>query len=277
VGIPPQEDRYLGDAAQQALNPLVRLIHPEVRSIWAYYESGFHHLLVVSVESRYTREHIKTALGLLGQGQLSLTKAIVLVNPDVNPGDPSAVLAEIRRNFNTPQDFQLIARAPGDTLDFATPGRHRGSKMIIDATGDDAPPTGPVPIPADIRALAPAAMAWRLVGNAMLVVQIERGADGRDTVQALVKSQLLAAIKIIAVVSEDIDINDDTSLIWGIFTRFDPATDTVFTEMRMDGAVPVYEGIMGIDASMKDGYPEPLVMSDEIVEKVTRRWDEYWR
>jgi hypothetical protein len=45
----------------------------------------------------------------------------------------------------------------------------------------------------------------------------------------------------------------------------------------MDGAVPVYEGVMGIDASMKDGYPEPLVMSDEIVEKVTRRWDEYWQ
>ena len=149
--------------------------------------------------------------------------------------------------------------------------------MVIDATGDDTPPNGPIPLPADMRALAPAAIAWRLVGNAMLVVQVKRGADGRGTVQALVKSRLLAAIKIIAVVSEDIDIRDDTSLIWGIFTRFDPATDTIFTEMRMDGAVPVYEGIMGIDASMKNGYPEPLVMSDEIVEKVTRRWDEYWR
>ena len=33
---------------------------------------------------------------------------------------------------------------------------------------------------------------------------------------------------------------------------------------------------MGIDAAWKRGYPEPVEMSSETVEKVTRRWLEYF-
>ena len=70
VGKPPQEDRALGDAAQLATKPLIRLMRKEVRDMWSYYESGFHNLLVVSVDSRYSREQMKTAFGILGEGQL---------------------------------------------------------------------------------------------------------------------------------------------------------------------------------------------------------------
>lgn len=275
VGKPPQEDRFLGDAAQQALVPLIRLIHPEIRDMWAYYEAGFHHLLVVAVESRFTREHLKTALGLLGQGQLALTKALVLVDPDVDVKSPSEVLQAIRRNFEPREDFLLIARAPADTLDFTPREWHRGSKMVIDATGDSPPAGRAAALPADLRAVAPEATSWRLVGQALLAVRVSRNA--RAAVEALVASPLLQQVKIVAVVSEDVDIDDAVELLWGIFTRFDPAQDVVFTEMRMDGALPVYSGVMGIDASFKEGYPAPLEMTPEIVEKVEARWDEYWR
>ena len=66
VGIPPMEDKFLGDATQQILGPLVKLIHAEVDSLWAYYEAGFHNLLVVAVDQRYAKEAMKTALGLHG-------------------------------------------------------------------------------------------------------------------------------------------------------------------------------------------------------------------
>jgi 4-hydroxy-3-polyprenylbenzoate decarboxylase len=32
---------------------------------------------------------------------------------------------------------------------------------------------------------------------------------------------------------------------------------------------------MAIDATWKPGYPNPISMTDEIVERVTRRWSEY--
>ena len=71
VGIPPMEDKFLGDATQKILGPLAKLLHSEIKSMWAYYEAGFHNLLVVSIEERYQKEAMKTALGLMGTQQLS--------------------------------------------------------------------------------------------------------------------------------------------------------------------------------------------------------------
>jgi 4-hydroxy-3-polyprenylbenzoate decarboxylase len=278
VGKPPQEDRYLGDATQLILKPFIRLLRKEVKDLWAYYEAGFHNLLVVSVETRYVREPIKTALGLLGEGQLSLTKCLVLVGPDVDPRDFKAVVEAVRRNFDAPEDFQLIARTPLDTLDFTGEAMHRGSKMVIDATGHGAPAPGPSPdLGLDPRRIAPQIVKWRDVGGALLAVQVSGAGQGRAAVEMLVRALPPGRVKIVAVVSEDVDIEDDVQLIWGIFTRFDPARDVVFTGMDFKGIAPVYRGVMGIDATWKQGYPKPLEMDPEIIGKVDRRWAEYWK
>jgi 4-hydroxy-3-polyprenylbenzoate decarboxylase len=295
VGRPPQEDRYIGDATQLALRPLARLTHPELRDMWAYYESGFHHLLVAAVRTRYVREPYKTAMGLLGEGQLSLTKCLVLVDEGVDPRDPSAVLAQIRVNFDPREDFLLIARTTADTLDFTGEKLHHGSKMVIDATRGAGPSQdrvagalspGAVAAPeaklssnpaieAELRRLVPGVLGYRLAGGTLLAVQL-RG-DGRQALERMVASPALAPVKVIAAVSDDVDIGNDVDLIWGIFTRFDPARDVVFARSEFRGIAPVYSGPMGIDATFKQGYPAPLVMSPEVVEKVDRRWDEYWK
>src|SRR5204863_9397390 len=49
VGKPPQEDKVMGEAVQEFFTGLLRVIHPEVVDLWAYFEAGFHNLLVVSV------------------------------------------------------------------------------------------------------------------------------------------------------------------------------------------------------------------------------------
>ena len=277
VGIPPQEDRYLGDAAQLALTPLMHLVRHEVKDMWAYYEAGFHNLLVVSVDPRYQREAIKTALGILGDGQLSLTKNLVLVGPDVNPRNHSEVLQAIRRNFDPEQDFHLIARTAADTLDFTGEALHKGSKMILDATvgeGGEGTPTA-VALPANISAIAPGIVKHRLVGKTMLVVQTI--GQGREVVQKLVDNPLLGSVKIVVAVSGDVDIDDDENLLWGIFTRFDAVLDVMFSKTEFRGLAPVYSGVMGIDATWKQGYQKPLVMDPEIVKKVDSKWSRYWK
>ena len=60
---------------------------------------------------------------------------------------------------------------------------------------------------------------------------------------------------------------------WGIFTRFDPARDMLFSEQTFVGARPVYRGTIGIDATWKEGYPAPLVMDESIVKLVDRHVD----
>src|SRR5262245_61687069 len=110
VGKPPMEDKFVGDATQQILGPLIRLLHKEVTGLWAYYEAGFHNLLVVAIEQRYQKEALKAALGIMGTDQLSLTKCIVTVSSGVDPRDWNAVLREVRDHFDPHGDFVLIPK-----------------------------------------------------------------------------------------------------------------------------------------------------------------------
>ncbi|HLB29655.1 MAG TPA: UbiD family decarboxylase, partial [Dehalococcoidia bacterium] len=134
VGRPPQEDRYLGEAASMMLLPLLKLTRPELKDLWAYYQAGFHNLLVASVEARYPGAALKTALGLLGEGQLALTKVLILVDPQVDVRDFGAVLRAIGQHLRPEDGFTLLTGAPVDTLDFTGPRLHEGGKMVLDAT-----------------------------------------------------------------------------------------------------------------------------------------------
>ncbi len=288
VGLPPQEDRYLGDAAQEFLNPFIKLVQPEIEDLWAYYEAGFVNLVVASVRSRYAKEPLKTALGLFGNGQLSLTKCVVLVGPGVDPRDWRAVLREVRQHFRPESDFLLLPRVPLDTLDFTSFTMHLGSKMALDATPKDLTPWLPslrgkgensvVEGVLDLKRLAPEALGWRLWEDALLAVQLDtRPPQTSDILLRLARAPELAGVKLIAGVSPDVRLDDRVSLIWGIFTRFDPARDVRFPEMRMEGAAPVYRGPLCIDAMFKPGYPEPLKMDPDVVKRVDERWKEYFK
>ena len=277
VGPPPQEDRAIGDAVQEMTGPLIRLIHPEVRDLWAYFETGFHNLLVAAVESRYAKEPMKTALGLLGSGQLSLSKCVVLVEEGVDVRDFRAVLREINANFRASDDFLLLPKVPLDTLDFTSYTMHLGSKMVVDATRAGKPPSERTPSGAqgfDPRRLVPEVGAWRLWEDTLLAVQVS--GNGRAALERLVVAPELERVKLLAVVSPDVDLDDRTSLLWGVFTRFDPARDILFPHMALHGVSPVYRGVLGIDATHKPGYPQPLVMLPEVRRRVDERWGEYF-
>ena len=100
---------------------------------------------------------------------------------------------------------------------------------------------------------------------------------GHEIVEKLVKDQRLSDIPILATVSEDVDIQDKESYIWGVFTRFDCERDVVFTEQKLAGISPIYKGVMGIDATWKPGYPEPLLMNEEIIRRVDEKWGKIWK
>jgi 4-hydroxy-3-polyprenylbenzoate decarboxylase len=282
VGKPPMEDKFIGDATQQILGPLARLIHKEIKSVWAYYEAGFHNLLVVSVEPRYQKEAMKSALGLMGTDQLSLTKCIVLVSDHANVRDWPAVLREIKMNFDPHYDFVMIPKVPLDTLDFTSYKMNLGSKIILDATLKPQRKKNKTAEKDELERIVarfpkeyPAIREARIYDEALLLVKV--GSEGRKIVETLVRLPELRGLKMIAVVSEDVALENQESYIWGIFTRFDGERDVIFTEQKLAGISPLYYGVMGIDATWKPGYPAPLVMSEEIRERVNRRWEEYWK
>jgi 4-hydroxy-3-polyprenylbenzoate decarboxylase len=272
VGKPPQEDKFLGIAIGEMVGPLIRVINPNIVSLCAYAGAGFHNLLVVSLKERHPKEVLKTAMALLGTGQLSLTKVMVLVGPDRDPRDFRAVLRDIWHRFEPENRMLILPFAPLDTLDFTSFTMHVGSKLIIDAAGEVIQPAAP-PAAADPRAYDKRIDRFKLLDGGFLVVTVRDQA--RSVLETLVRAPL--NVRFVIAVSPDVQLDDDENLQWGIFTRFDPARDMVFTEQAFTAARPVYRGVAGIDATWKSGYPPPLEMDDSIVKRVDQRWSEYWR
>ena len=272
VGKPPQEDKFLGIAAGEMIGPLIKVINPNIVDMCAYVGAGFHNLLVVALKERHPKEVLKTAMSLLGTGQLSLTKVMVLVGPECDPSDFRAVLREVRLRFEPEDHLWLLPFAPLDTLDFTSFKMHVGSKLVLDASGDPAVRSAPADV-LDPSRLDPRIEAHKILEDSLLVVRVRHQA--REVVQNLVRAPL--GVGVVAAVSADVSLDDDENLQWGIFTRFDPARDMLFTDQTFVGARPVYRGIVGIDATWKEGYPAPLVMDESVVKLVDRRWREYWR
>jgi 4-hydroxy-3-polyprenylbenzoate decarboxylase len=314
VGKPPMEDKWLGDVNQLILGPLARLTHTEVRDIWAFYEAGFHNLLGIAAAQRYAKEAMKTALSVATDGQLSLTKCAIVVNSQVNNRSIRALLRSIRDHFDPHYDFLLIPNVAMDTLDFTSYTMNLGSKMLLDATeklpttasGGNYPPRIPSPFyertgrtPEDLKNLDYRIREWTVLEETLLIVKVEGAfranqnsanrqeneftpihkTIGREIIEKLVHEstieKLPKGVKIVAAVSEDVDLHSDLEIIWGIFTRFDAARDVIFTRSTLVGSSPVYEGIMGIDATWKLGYPNPCEMTDEVRQRVEDRWSEY--
>jgi 4-hydroxy-3-polyprenylbenzoate decarboxylase len=315
VGKPPMEDKWLGDATQHILGPLAKLMHPEVEDIWAFYEAGFHNLLSVQTTQRYGKEAMKTGLSLVSDNQLSLTKCAILVSKGEENRDFRALLRAISRNFDPHYDFLLLQNVPLDTLDFTSYTMNMGSKMLLDATdklastssgGSYAPRRTSelldevgVEQETDVTQLDHRIVDCVLLENVLLVlkisgaysavtnaaihmeseVEIPSKTAGREVLERLSSREgihkLPKGTKIIAAVSEDVDLRSDLEIIWGIFTRFDAARDICFTRSSMAGISPIHDGVMAIDATWKIGYPNPCEMPEEIRARVRARWKEF--
>jgi 4-hydroxy-3-polyprenylbenzoate decarboxylase len=274
VGPPPLEDAVLGDAVQQMLSPLLGLMHPEVRSLWSYMETGFHNLAVASVANRYTREAKKAALALLGEGQFSLTKCVVLVDEQTNPSDFDAVARLLSTRFDPATDFLLIGNTAYDSLDFTSAVTHKGSKLVLDCSRTDAPPR-------KLTGTLPNLDRWRgkigehaVYGGGVLVFQTESRL-AKPLLAELLSSPELGDVRLAVALSDDINPKDRMQMLWGWFTRFEPAQDILFERAELRGAAPRFDGRMGIDATFKAGYPDPLVLDSASEKEAERLWDKY--
>jgi 4-hydroxy-3-polyprenylbenzoate decarboxylase len=190
----------------------------------------------------------------------------------VDPSDFHAVLREVWSRFDPENDMWLLPFAPLDTLDFTSFTMHSGSKLIINAAGKTARTTDK-PKDIDPRQFDRRILRYRLLEGGLLAIVVQDNV--REVLANLVRAPIEA--RFVVAVSEDVQLDNDENLQWGIFTRFDPARDIVVTEQTFVGARPVYRGIVGIDATWKKGYPAPLVMDESIVKLVDRRWSDYWK
>jgi 4-hydroxy-3-polyprenylbenzoate decarboxylase len=134
VGLPPMEDGYLGEAIGRQFSPVLRFQHRDVASVHLPLETGFHNLAIVASKQRYPRQGRKTALGLLGAGQMMFLKVIVAVDPNQDPKDLEAFLDALNNKVEISQDLVVLPGMVADALEASSPFENVHDKLLIDAT-----------------------------------------------------------------------------------------------------------------------------------------------
>ncbi|MCS7059744.1 MAG: menaquinone biosynthesis decarboxylase [Anaerolineae bacterium] len=133
VGKPPMEDYWMGKATERLFLPLLRLFLGEVVDYNMPAEGVFHNLVIVSIRKRFPGHPQKVMFGIWGLGLMMLSKAIVVVDHDVNVHDLREVAWRVLGNVDWKRDVTVV-EGPVDQLDHSSVRDSFGGKIGIDAT-----------------------------------------------------------------------------------------------------------------------------------------------
>lgn len=274
VGKPRQEDYYLGDFLQRLLSPAFPMVMPSVRSLWTYAETGFHALTAAVVRESYSREALVSAFRILGEGQLSLTKFLMLTNRPLDLSDFKETLEAVLERFNPATDLFIFNKTSHDTLDYTGKKLNHGSKAVMMGIGQ---PVRNLPRTYEEGAIPGIDQVKAFCGGCLVVsgAAYEQAPSLAEQVMRHMNEKSTAWPMIILVDDAAAAAATQTSFLWTVFTRFNPATDMfAMAEVRehhLSYGLPIV-----IDARMKPGYPDELFPREDIVRTVDARWKEYF-
>ncbi|MBI3312862.1 MAG: menaquinone biosynthesis decarboxylase [Candidatus Omnitrophica bacterium] len=132
-------------------------------------------------------------------------------------------------------------------------------------------------------------MPWEGCFHNCMIVTIRKSypEQAKKVMHAIWGLGLMMFSKCIIVLDHDNNIQDLKEVAWRVFNNVDPKRDTVFVDGPVDeldhsASQDFFGSKMGIDATrkteaegMKRPWPEDMVMTEEIQQKVSRRWKEY--
>ena len=124
VGVPPQEDAWLGKATERIFLPAVRMTVPEIVDYDLPVSGAFHNCVIVSIRKAFPGHARKVMNAIWGLGMLSLSKAVVVVDEWVDVHDYDEVFFTVCANVDPKRDVVLWRRP-------ARPARPRRRGLLL--------------------------------------------------------------------------------------------------------------------------------------------------
>src|SRR6185369_16597838 len=272
VGKPRQEDFFIGDYLQSLLAPIFPMVMPSVRDLWSYGETGFHSLAAAVVRERYTREALVSGFRILGEGQLSLTKFLILTDTPQDLKDFPRLLEHVLERFRPETDLFVFSNVSMDTLDYTSGKVNEGSKAIMLGLGE------PVrALPREFSGDLPSYLQRaEIYCGGCLVVQGKAFEEDDELAARVAKEEIFANWPLI-VLHDNADVaRSSPSFLWSTWTRFEPAADIYAAQTSVQRHHLMYKAPIVIDARLKPGFPDELIVGEDIKQLVDRRWREYF-
>lgn len=287
VGRPPQEDTMFGQLIHELTGPVIPTVIPGLHSVHAVDAAGVHPLMLAIGSERYVpyeprrrpQELLTQANAILGQGQMSLAKYLLIVAHDDNPDLDIQIVPDFFHHLLSRIDWQrdvhFQTRTTIDTLDYSGESLNEGSKVVLAAVG---PVVRKLPTELPQKLSLPDAFSDpRVMAPGILVVQgppvTEGTADNaslRSFCQFFDNKQPINSFPLITIVDDSpFTAGSWNDFFWTVFTRSNPAIDIdgieAYTQAKHWGC----RGALVIDARTKPHHA-PLLLEDP---HVTRQVD----
>jgi 4-hydroxy-3-polyprenylbenzoate decarboxylase len=304
VGIPPQEDAWLGKATERIfLAPIKMTLVPEIVDMEMPVEGVFHNLVIAQIRKDYAGQAQKVMNAMWGAGQMMFNKILVIADEHTSIRDYTRLAQDVFRNLDPATDI-FFSQGPMDVLDHSCSKLGFGGKMCIDGTtkteeereeggyagaegtaGKGKGTTGNQTDAAVGEGLAAATLQTRwpeiTVANTrlpqqripclILAVRKNRPGHIRQLHEALCNEESVKGIKMILYVEHTVDAEDLPVALWRGCNNLDPRRDHILTK-----------GILGLDGTRKTkeldnfqrDWPNIIVADEETIRTIDTKWDQ---
>lgn len=293
VGIPPQEDAWIGKATERIfLAPIKMTLVPEIVDMEMPVEGVFHNLVISQIRKDYPGQAQKVMNAMWGAGQMMFNKILVVTDDGVKINNYLQLAQYVFKNLNPATDIYL-SQGPMDVLDHSCSKMGFGGKMCIDGTRkyeeelDTVFQSVPSPATLDTAAIMQqfpeikginARLLQQDISCILVAVEKNRPFHIRELNEQLYTLPAVAGVKMILYVEHTVDVNDLASALWRFCNNLDPKRDSFI--VRQPTSEGKYLGGIGMDGTLKNkvldnferDWPNIIVAADNTIKKVDEKW-----
>lgn len=296
VGIPPQEDAWLGKATERIfLAPMKMTMVPEIVDMDMPVEGVFHNLVIAQIKKEYAGQGQKVMNAMWGAGQMMFNKILVMADEGVRIQDYKALAHYVLANLNPATDI-YFSQGPMDVLDHSCSKLGFGGKMCIDGTKkfeEETDESGQLSVATPVAEIENALKRFDEIkgfnlsllqnGLPVLLLSVEKNRKGqiRELQQQLCELQETEGIKLILYVEHTVDANDLPVALWRFCNNLDPKRDALPVQRPSKTEAGKTIACMGLDGTLKTkafdnfqrDWPNIIVMDDATIRSVDEKWE----
>ena len=298
VGIPPQEDAWLGKATERIfLAPIKMTLVPEIVDMDMPVEGVFHNLVIAQIHKEYAGQGQKVMNAMWGAGQMMFNKILVIADEHTSISNYRKLAQDVFRNLNPATDISF-SQGPMDVLDHSCSKLGFGGKMCIDGTtkAEEESDAQYQLSKTAYGGLTAAVLQTRWpeidtvnlsllkqeIPCLILAVKKDRPGHIRELHAALCGLDLLEGVKVILYVEHTVDAADLGVALWRFCNNLDPRRDHILTE-RPSGIDPRKRfACLGLDGTRKTrelddfqrDWPNIIVADAATIEAVDKKWNQ---
>lgn len=297
VGIPPQEDAWLGKATERIfLAPIKMTMVPEIIDMEMPVEGVFHNLVITKINKEYAGQGQKVMNAMWGAGQMMFNKILVIADEATSITNYLELAQYVFKNLNPATDI-YFSQGPMDVLDHSCSKMGFGGKMCIDGTKKfEEEKDERFSFNVSRFVLAEESLLEKFTeikgmnisllekNIPCVIISVEKNRKGhiKELHERIVALKEAEGVKMILYVEHTVDANDLTTALWRFCNNLDPKRDNILLQRNSFTDPGKQITCIGLDGTRKTkefddfhrDWPNIIVANDETIKAVDEKWEQ---